>query len=271
VSLVYVSLFAALGLLMSTLVRRSSVSFLLSLVLWIGLVLIIPRTGIMAAGHLAPVPALAQVEGMRDAYATQHWEEYYAAAEKRFQAERRADDDAAVDESELWANMVREDSLRTEVRRDIEAHETRLREDLENKRKTQQRLGFVLARISPAAVYQLAAMSLAGTDLSLKSRYEEAMIDYRDRFLDYVNRKTEEAGPGAGAVMIQVDSEKGLTISSGRSNDGIDASDRPRFTPPQYSLSAAAPGLIIDTGLLILFTLAAFGAAFVCFLRFDVR
>ena len=114
-------------------------------------------------------------------------------------------------------------------------------------------------------------MTLAGTDLALKSRYEDALTDHRAEFLNYVDEKSAGAGPGAGSVMITMDSEKGLSISSGRDNAGVDVSDRPRFAAPQINISSAVQSVMVDAGLLILFTLVSFAAAFASFLRFDVR
>jgi hypothetical protein len=144
-------------------------------------------------------------------------------------------------------------------------------EDLENRRREQQRVGFALSRVSPAAAYQLAAMTLAGTELALKSRYEDALSEHRAEFLNYVDEKSASAGPGAGAVMIEMDSEKGLTIKSGRDNAGVDVSDRPRFAAPQINVSAAMQSVMIDAGLLLLFTILSFAATIASFLRFDVR
>jgi ABC-type transport system involved in multi-copper enzyme maturation permease subunit len=271
VSLVYISLFVMLGVLMSTLTRRSSVSFLLSLVLWIGFVLIIPRAGVMAAGHISPVPRLAQIEGLRDGYAKDKWEVYYAEAEDRFQENRRLDEEDEFDEAKMWERMEKEDSIRSEVQKEIEAYESRLMEDLENRRREQQRVGFALSRVSPAAAYQLAAMTLAGTELALKSRYEDALSEHRAEFLNYVEEKSASAGPGAGAVMIEMDSEKGLTIKSGRDNAGVDVSDRPRFTAPLINMSSAIQSVLVDAGLLLLLTILSFAATIASFLRFDVR
>ena len=271
VSLVYVSLFVITGVMMSTLTHRTSVSFLLSLVLWIGFVLIIPRIGVMAAGHIAQVPQLAQVDALRDAYAQEQWDSYYTAAEERFRERRPSQEDEPADETEMWATMEFEDSMRTEIKRKIDEHEARLKEDLDNRRRDQQRIGFILSRLSPAAAYQMAAMSLAGTDLTLKSRYEDALTDYRAQFLKYVETKSEGAGPGAGAVMIMMDSEKGLSITTNREGTAIDISDRPRFEAPMFVAAEAYQSAMMDTGLLLLFALLVFSGAFVAFLRFDVR
>lgn len=270
-SLVYVSLFVFLGLLMSAVSQRSSVSFLLSLVVWIVFVLIIPRVGVMAAGQIAPVPQLAEIEGLRDGFAQDQWATYFREAEERHQAQRQAEGDGPMDEDALWARMEYEDSVRGEVQRTIEAHEVRLMEELENRRAVQRSIAMTLSRFSPAATYQLAAMSLAGTDLSLKSRYENALTEYRREFTDYVDRRAAESGGSAGAMMIEIDSEKGMTIKEGRDKAAVDVTDRPRFSPPSFDSHQVLRAVIQDTGILLLFSLAVFSGAMVMFIRFDVR
>ena len=60
-SVVYFSLFICLGVLVSSLTRRSSVSFLYLLVIWVALVLVIPRGGVMIAGNFISVPTAAEI------------------------------------------------------------------------------------------------------------------------------------------------------------------------------------------------------------------
>jgi len=270
ISLLYVSLFVVVGVLLSIMTSRSRVSFLFSLVLWIGFVLILPRAGVMAAGHISPVPELAQVEALRDGYAKDRWEQFYKDAEERWIDRSHEDNGQGVDEAEMWARMELEDSLRNVVQREIETYERKLLEDLDNRRRVQQKLGFTFARFSPAAVYQLAATTLTRTDLSLKSAYEEAMDRYRDEFLTYVEDKSKADGPGGGFIM-EIDSEKGVSISTGRENDGIDVSGLPKFTPPAYDGGEAVQAVMFDAGLLLFLTIGAFVGAFVSFLRYDVR
>jgi ABC-type transport system involved in multi-copper enzyme maturation permease subunit len=55
-SLLYFTAFIAMGVLVSAITKRSSVSFLLLLVTWVVFVLIIPRIGVMTAARLSAVP-----------------------------------------------------------------------------------------------------------------------------------------------------------------------------------------------------------------------
>jgi hypothetical protein len=143
-------------------------------------------------------------------------------------------------------------------------------EDWNNRKRAQQQLGFTLARFSPAATYQLAAMRLSETDVDLKQRYEQALNRYRQTFNDYTKTKQAESGE-VGGVRIEIDTEKGITIDSKRSNEGLDLEDRPFFDPPRRTLGEVASSITIDFGILSLVTLLGFVGAFAAFVRYDVR
>lgn len=271
-SLLYFTAFIMIGLAVSTLTRRSSVSFLLSLVFWVVFVLIIPRASVMAAGHIVRVPAVAEIEGARDAFAKDKWEAYYKKMEGFWDRarEEEGDEEDRLDDDEMWSNMQMQDSLRREVERTIEDYELRLQEDLRSRKAAQERLALTMSRLSPASAYQLVAAELAGTDLALKRRYEDAMSDYRTRFIDYADGKSEGAGRGQ-MFAITVDSEKGFNISSPRDQSVVDVSDMPQFDPPQLALADVLGGAVIDLGLLALWAMLSFLVAFVRFIRYDVR
>jgi ABC-type transport system involved in multi-copper enzyme maturation permease subunit len=274
VSLLFFSLFIVLGVLVSTLTRRSAVSFLVSLVLWIGFVLIIPRGGMMAAGQLVHVPRVAEIEGKRDGFAKDLWKAHYDDMEERFLEDRERDRQEGEEkdpDQAMWDRMQREDSLRQAVEEKIEAFEVQLLEDLRRRKRQQQKLAFTLSRLSPAAAYQLAAMNLAGTDVDLKARYEDAMTQYREEWSDHVKEKQAEGGQMGGFVSVEISSEDGLTIGGSRGDERIDVSDMPRFQAPRLKLAEVLPPVLPDMGILAIGTLLVFFGAFVAFLRYDVR
>ena len=129
----------------------------------------------------------------------------------------------------------------------------------------------ILCVISPASAYQLAVMSLAGTDVSLKSRTESSMSDYRRRLNDYVDKKAAAAGSHGGFVSVEISSETGLSINSGRDKGELDLSDMPRYQSPKLRVSEMIAPIIPDAGLLGLGLIFSFLGAFVAFLRYDVR
>lgn len=275
ISILYITLFIVLGVFISSLTKRSSASFLLSLVVWVALVLIIPRASVMAAGQIVQVPQRAEIEAQRDGFAQDRWAQFYNEMEERLlevfdpDAEETGDDEV-FDEEAMWARMKAEDASRKVVQAEIEEFEARLLEDWRHRKESQQRLGLTLSRFSPASVYQLAAMSLAGTDLSMKPRYESALKQYRKEFNTFIDEKQSQSGQ-VGGVMIQIGSEEGVKISTSRDNDGLDLSGRPTFTPPKQRLSEVVQPVVADIGLLAFGIMFCFVGAFVSFNRNDLR
>ncbi|MBN2227670.1 MAG: ABC transporter permease subunit [candidate division Zixibacteria bacterium] len=282
-SLALFTFFIGLGIMISSLCRRSSVSFLISLVAWVMLVMIIPRIGVMAAGHIVEVPRVTDIESRLSSYAQSKWDEFNKASSKRWENYDEESDDntgdesaevAVLDEEALWKIIEREDSLSTEVEKDISRYEMKLQEDLRQRKIRQERLAYSLARISPVAAYQFGAMSLAGTGAEIKTRYENAAADFRNRFNDHVEMQKRETGDlGRMVVSVAIDDEGNKSTSSvgGRETGELDLDGLPKFTPPRPILAEAVAPTVIDFGLLVLFSLIVFAGATAAFMRYDMR
>lgn len=271
-SLLYFTFFVFLGVFLSTLTRHSSVSFLVALVCWIAFVMITPRAGVMAASQIVSVPRVAEIEGQRAAFAKDRWSAFYGESEDRWgnssiELEGKTEDERDM---ALWARMQVEDSLRRIVELEIEKYDAQLHLDLRRHREQQQSLAFALTRFSPASTFQLGAMTLAGTDLSMKTSYEDAMNRYRTEFIEYTEAKQRETGD-VGGMMITMSSETGFSFGGSRETSGLDLTDVPRFLQPEKSVAEYFTPVIFDFGLLLFGIIAAFAGSFVSFLRFDVR
>lgn len=275
-SVLYVTFFIGIGILVSALTRKSSLSFLLLLVIWIGGVLILPRMGVMAAGQLVPTESIAQLEAKQEAFQKARWDQYSAQLSDVWrgrEAEMEGMDDnerrAYRDEKE-WEWLEKDDALRKQVQTDIIENNRTLMEESRNRKKVQEKLAFNIARLSPVSSFRLAAMNLAGTDIDLKTRYEESMRNYKDDFTQFVEKKQEEDG-GHGGFRISVDSETGVQLDFGRNDQTLDTSEMPRYSAPETKLEASLASSIPDFGLLGLFILIAFAGSFMAFLRYDMR
>ena len=88
--------------------------------------------------------------------------------------------------------LQEDDDSRQLLQEEIAENERKVNEDLRNRKLEQERLAFVLSRFSPSSTYQLAAMNLAGTNTTLKARYEESMRIYRTAFSQFVEDKRVE-------------------------------------------------------------------------------
>jgi ABC-type transport system involved in multi-copper enzyme maturation permease subunit len=275
-SLLFFTFFIALGVFISTLTQRPATSFLVSLAAWLTLVLIIPRLGVMAAGVADPVPSVAETEAGVDAFSKDRWDRQMKEMEARWQTRQEAMKGMTKEEREAYGQekekewSTEDEAGRMSVQKDIDAFAVRVNEDQRNRKSHQEQLAFALSRVSPASAYQLSSMSLAGTGVSLKSRYEDAMREYRTAFTRYVEKKQKETG-GQGGFRITVDSQTGFHFSAPRERGTLDVSDLPSFVPPVTRFGETASGTVIDAGLLGVFSLMAFAGSFMAFLRYDVR
>ncbi len=275
-SILYITFFIGIGLLVSSITKKSSLSFLLLLVIWIGGVLILPRIGVMTAGQIAPIESVAQLEAKQDAFERARWEDYSSQLSEiwrdRSQQMEGMDEDerrAFRDEKE-WEWLEEDDAARKQVQTDILANNRKLLEEVQNRKEAQQVLAFNLARASPVSSFRLAAMNLATTDITLKNRYEESMRLYKDDFTEFVERKqAEDENPGG--MRIEFNTDGGLKVDFGRNDQSLDTSEMPRYTPPTAIAGVGFQNSILDFGLLILFIMITFGGSFFAFLRYDMR
>ena len=267
VSILYFSFFIALGILVSALTRHSNISFLILLVMWVVIVLIVPRAATMVAGQIKPVTSIAEIESQKDRHSTDQWSAYSTqrrgiwdermAATKGMSKEDR--DIYLANNRERW--VTEDGESRQTVMDQIADYERQLNEDLRNQKADQERLAFNLSRISPSSAYQLAAMNLAGTHTSLKQRYETSMEAYRTSFSEFVNeqRKKEQLARMRPGNNRNAEPER------------LDLKDLPRYQAPDHTFAEAVSPSIFDFGLLGIFSVVAFAGAFLSFLRYDVR
>jgi ABC-type transport system involved in multi-copper enzyme maturation permease subunit len=276
VALLYFTVFIALGLLVSALTRHSRNAFLIALVVWVVFVLILPRTGVIIAAQFIPVPTVAEVEGQQDAFAKQRWQQLGTDLEHRWQERQGPMNNLSKEEREqyrddhLWKWMEEDDAARKVGQQEIDAYAMKLNEHLRNRQAEQQRLAFILSRVSPSSSFQLAVMNIASTNIDLKARYEDAMNRYREGFNQFVDKKQKESG-GVGGIRITFDSDQGFKFDVPRERGSLDLSDIPKFLDPHGEVREALGSTIIDVGTMALCAVAGFAFAFVAFLRYDVR
>ena len=269
-SVLYATCFMLLGVFVSAMTHRSSVSFLVLLVIWICAVLIVPKAATMLAGRAMPVPTVDEIESRLASYSTQARIEFFNDMTKRSRERFRSMADMKPEERQPAIAAFQQDNetKRKEMEQSITDYSARIYEDYYNQKGRQELLAFSLAKISPASQFQLATMKLGGTDVGMKKRFEDAMKEYRTQYTNYVQQK------GGGGFSISVKSSgRGSTTGSmaGPPQQKIDISEMPKFKDPDYSFGTSVTGALFDLGLLSLFNVFAFVGAFVVFLRYDMR
>ena len=266
ISVLYFTFFICLGVFFSSVTRGPSTSFLCLLVVWICFVLIIPRAGVMSAGQFIKVDPAAEIESKLTQKRRQQTSEEFSRWMDNMSKEQNAALSSIPREEyqekskaifEEYDKKYDEERIRTTL--EVDRYYMSLLEDWRNRKGELERLGYAMSRFSPASAFQLAAMNLAGTGLSLKSQYEDQLHDYKGVF----NRFRAEK---------EIESEAKNAGNSGNGKkETIDITELPRFSFVEESISKKLTGTAIDIAILSFYILFAIAGAFISFNRYDVR
>ncbi len=275
-ALLYFTTFILLGILVSALTRTSAVSFITLLVVWVALVLIIPRTSVMFAANIVPVPGIEEIDSQLEVFSTGRWKIHEKQLSGNWEKRNTemsgmsAEEREAYREKHMWKWMEEDEESRKSIQTDISEYARKLKEDLRNRKSAQTRLTFNLSRISPASAFSLAAMHLAGSGIEMKDTYERAMEDYHKVYSEFVERKQKESGQ-PGGIRIEFDSESGFSFSTADMEKTLDVSEMPRFQQPRLHAARILSAVITDFAILLLESLIIFAGAWLAFLKYDLR
>ena len=237
-SVLYISVFATLGLFISCLTRGSSVSLVLLLLVWVCFAVFIPRTGGLLASRLAELPDEKTI--VRQANDT-GYEILKRYGKDRFSARWSPGEPltraaSIADAKQAIYNKYRHQQL----------HQVKLAQNI--------------SRISPTAIYQIGCEALVGTGIKHYERFFKKAIEYRRSLLQF----TYEEYPFNPNLFLKDADRQQLRETQ------ITLAKIPKFddTPTGFSTTFAEASL--DILLLFLFNLVFFTGAFLAFTRYDV-
>ncbi len=270
-SVLYFTFFICIGILLSSLTRGSSTSFLYLLVIWVSLVLIIPRAGVMVAGQFIPVPTAAEISSklsQKSREFTDQFIEWQKTRLKEISASLQSQDlkDISPEERQIRTKeaydgfTIENREEQEKLSQKIAEYDATLNEDWRNRKAEREKLGFSLSRFSPASSYQLAAMDVAGTGISLKTNYEDQARAYSGIFNKFRAKKAAEKGNN----LINL-------VGGVNKREPIDVSEVPKFQFINPDFSQILQSIIIDVGILAFYILITITGSFIAFTRYDVR
>ncbi|MFC1604952.1 ABC transporter permease [Planctomycetota bacterium] len=285
-SITFITLFYLLGLMISTFSRYPATSILNCLFLWVLLILVIPNVCPYISAQLYRIPSIKETErkGLEierlslrvrrecltaskkklKSYYGGLWSEFesmeFGGLLEDFGSEygEAALQRAAAD-PEFKAMMA---ALSDELGKankeffSIRRKEDKLWEDLDTKAAVQTKIAKNLTCISPYANFVYVARDLTGTGLRSMEYYDQVKGEYGGQFWSYVGRKVQDA---------QKNDPKFSWSSF------LDLSERPRFVFKEEPLQDKLIEVLPYWGILVLFNVVFFAAAFAGFMRYDVR
>ncbi|MEM7584232.1 MAG: ABC transporter permease subunit [Acidobacteriota bacterium] len=266
--LLYVAATLGLSVLISTLTQRSSTSFLISLVVWVLLVLAIPRSSVLLAARSVEVPSVEENLSQLGRLRGQLWSEDRKALDAFFQENLQVSDSPIAAEAMVGRFNTFFQQLSEQRSQALEALEARLSEERVNRQAAQQDWSFTWARLSPAAAFSIAATRLAGTALDLPRHFIDQAKAYQQTFERFQKDKTGGRSAGGIQISVRIASTEG---DAPPEEVAIDPRELPAFDYQPPPLPQVLRAAAFDLGLLAAFNLLFFSAAFVAFLRYDVR
>jgi len=259
VGLLYFGVFLTLSIFVSALTKKSSNAFLALLVIWIAAVFIVPRSAVLLAGRAVPVTSVDQLASQKSRYRAQLWKE---DQDQLASYKPKQDGDPQTVMNEFNSFMQK---LADERTTKLQALTNRLNEERRNMQVQQERLAFGLARVSPSALFSLAASTLAGTAIDLKQNFLAEANGYQGAFAHFMKEKTG-LNLGGDVILFRVNDD-----GEDEQEKAIDPRELPEFAYHKTPLPEVLNASMLDVGLLMLFNILFFAGAFVAFLRYDVR
>ena len=257
-SFLCLSAFVLLGIFISIRTAHSSNSMVVLLLVWVGLVILIPSFGRIISDMYSR--STTQVDLLR----------------KLDEASKKVDDQAkagAFGENPGTMGGSRDDPMNNPPARaryktaGVEAKKGII-EEHHRQMLAQVLKGRNLTCLSPVVIYQRASEAIAGTGLSHCVNLRSQIRQYMENLMQYIRDQDREDSDSLH--LICPDSAAAIRWKT-ISHNPVDFDTVPKFQERDIALGQSLKLAIWDIGVLALFNLVFFAAAFVSFLRYDVR
>jgi ABC-type transport system involved in multi-copper enzyme maturation permease subunit len=277
--LLYFGVFLMISVFVSALNARSSSSFIWLLVIWILAVLVVPRAAVLFAGRAVEVPSIDDIayqkrqkmmqmtgEDMKKLAAAMGGESDGTGFRMEINEESDDPEEAQRRMQEQMEKMMKlQREMGDERDKEMAALTHQLNTERYNRQQVQQRWAFGLARISPAAAFTMGITQLAGTSLDAEAHFMQAVADYQTTFKAFQEEKAGMSSGGGFMIAMRIDGE------DAPKPEPIDVNEVPAFSYTPLTLADTLPAAVWNIGLLVLFNLIFFAAAFGAFVKYDLR
>jgi len=273
-SVIFTAAMYNLGLLFSCLAKRSAISLVLGLFLWVLFVVVVPNASVCLASRIRPIEPRTELDeqilAMRKECDRRVWDSMpessggsQSDAGDAFGSyyHRKLEGDARKYYSVYYPVHYR---LSTECAAKCWEMERQYLAGL----AAQKSLAGRLARLSPISVYENTMLRLAGTDEGAWKAFLDAVQEQRGELVGYVRAKTNDFS--ATTLFTPYTFEQMEHLEREGEDPPLKLDDLPRFiyrAKAVRDLHRAIP----DLGLLVFINLLLFALSFVAFLRYDVR
>ena len=255
----YLAVFACAGIFVSSLVHRSTTSFVVLLVLWAGFVAILPRLSLVTADRIRPAPSIHELQSQKEAIRSDLLERRHLLVDKWT-------DDYEKSRGEDWwktpegreAQYTYYSDKRLEFFGIRQTEYARLEEAFYNRYNARMSLSVGLGRLSPAFALGNAVVRLASTGVDRHRAFQRAIEEHRSRHEKWLY-KTKDRDRFRQMHPAKYGQYK------------WDVADMPAFTYRDSLSREDLQAALFDIGLLAVWGLLLFAGAHIAFLRYDLR
>lgn len=257
-SFLYLSIFVLLGMFVSSRSAHSANSMVVLLLVWVGLVILIPSLGRIISDLSARAPTAEELERK--------------LAEVGDQVSNDARSGKFGERAGYMSTNPNDPRNNPPARARLKTAGANAKnaalEDHHNKTLAQAFAGRNLTSISPTVIYQRASEAVAGTGINHCVNLHEETKQYQASLKEYIRSKDTE---DPNSLHLICPDEGSARYWKTISHNPVDFDAVPKFQERDFALGQSLQLAIWDIGLLALFNLVFFAASFVSFLRYDVR
>jgi ABC-type transport system involved in multi-copper enzyme maturation permease subunit len=281
-SLVFVATMYNLGLLFSSLARRSALSLVLALFLWIIFLVVIPNASVYLATQIRSVEPEDKINEQFTLLRRQAEAEFYKELERSGKSymsghNSRSDTPGAGGFGHGYIrsgtktciyNELLDYSIKVPIQIRYANQYSEIKDVYLRSLFEQTRLANNLSRISPISLYENVMSALAETDTAGFQNFINAVKPYRNDIIEYMRSRTDNFSKTI--FFTPCTEEEMETRPHGDTAEPLELSDLPRFNYKAdiiQTLRRIAP----DLAFLILGNVLFFAIAFAAFTRYDVR
>ena len=257
-SFLYLSIFVLLGIFISSRTGHSANSMVILLLVWVGLVILIPSFGRIISNTFYRLPTKAELDRNK----TEVFDEII----------KNATDEKYGKNALVYHPNPKSAEVNPPARAQFKSAVTdafnRILEGQLNQRLGQAFAGRDFTCVSPTVIYQRASEAIVGTGINRCANLYQQIKRFQADFKEYIRSKDAE---DPDSLHLFFNNEEEVAAWGAVSKKPVDFSTVPKFQERDIALGQSLQLAIWDIGLLVLFNLVFFAAAFVSFLRYDVR
>lgn len=248
-SLLIIGAFFNLGLLVSTLTRQAVSSIVILLLCWVFLFGILPRLSVILSQLIYPVKS----------------QQLIAFEKNQIRLDNQRECEAQVNKLiELFPDVKgynqefegKQQAIREEFRAKLTDSWQKIDREMEKKRSTQMSIAANIARLSPVSCFIRPLAEISQTGWTQYEDFNQDVLRFEQQLDDQVYGKNKWTRFKGGISQYFT---------------GDMTAPAPKFQQRRISLEAVIKNVFPDLILLVLYNLLFFAAAFVAFLRYDVR